>query len=128
MSDDLDQLANAVQDHHKKAWVALLKLKHAAGFGAGQESEAVNGAHAHLNQAFDAACKLKLEAECWRNLLREVLAGDTTMEERIQLARDLGVEWKGDTERANENVKAQDGYAGEVLDEKEGGAGCNPEL
>ena len=62
------------------------------------------------------------EAERWRNLLREVLVGDTTMEERAGLMRDLGVEREGDADRVNENLNALDGYAGEVLKEKEGGA------
>jgi len=127
MSHDLDQLADAVQDYHKKVWVALLELKHKNLTLNSDEkikiqlTSIVEKAHVHLNQAFDAACKLKIDAEHWRNLLREVLVGDTTMEERIELARDLGVERKGDMERVNENVNALDGYVGEVLKEKEGG-------
>ena len=62
------------------------------------------------------------EAAYWRNLLREVLVGDTTMDERADLMRDMGIERKGDAERVNENVKAMDGYAAVVLEEKEGGA------
>lgn len=46
----------------------------------------------------------------------------------VQIERELGIERKGDADRINENLNALDRYAGEVLAEKEGGAGCNPEL
>lgn len=35
---------------------------------------------------------------------------------------------EAERERVNENVNALDSLAGETLIEKEGGAGCNPEL
>ena len=62
------------------------------------------------------------EAERWRNLLREVLVGDTTMAERTELMRDLGVEREGDADRVNENLSALDHLAAKILEEKEGGA------
>jgi len=118
-NQEIGDLLKIVQERHEMVDDELSSL--CMGWEIMDPDDHAKPARAHLEQALDAACKLKDQAAHWRNLLREVLVGDATMEERAELMRDLGVERKGDTERVSENLNALDGLAGEVLEEKEGG-------
>lgn len=119
-NQEIGDLLKTVQERHEMVDDELGNL--CMGWEVMEPDDHAKPARAHLEQALDAARKLRDQAAHWRNLLREVLVGDTTMEERIEMARDLGVEWKGDTERVNENLNALDGHVAQVLEEKEGGA------
>ena len=88
-NQEIGDLLKTVQERHEMVDDELSNL--CMGWEIMEPDDHAKPARAHLEQALDAARKLRDQAAHWRNLLRKLLAGELTHERRDELKKELGI-------------------------------------